>query len=126
MHMIRDPQTLHLLLDSIRQFVNEALIPRENEIAETDEIPADIVQQFQDMGLFGLTLPEAYGGLGVTMEEEVCIAFELGRSNGFEHLPTSAPIMASAPSAFCWTAPRRRNSSTCPSWPVASCSVRSA
>jgi acyl-CoA dehydrogenase len=81
MHMIRDPQTLHLLLDSIRQFVNEALIPRENEIAEADEIPADIVQQFQDMGLFGLTLPEAYGGLGVTMEEEVCIAFELGRTS---------------------------------------------
>ena len=79
--MIRDPQTLHLLLDSIRQFVNEALIPRENEIAEADEIPADIVQQFQDMGLFGLTLPEAYGGLGVTMEEEVCIAFELGRTS---------------------------------------------
>ncbi len=79
--MIRDPQTLHLLLDSIRQFVNEALIPRENEVAQTDEIPADIVQQFQDMGLFGLTLPEAYGGLGVTMEEEVNIAFELGRTS---------------------------------------------
>ena len=79
--MIRDPQTLDLLLDSIRQFVNEALIPRENEVAETDEIPADIVQQFQDMGLFGLTLPEAYGGLGVTMEEEVHIAFELGRTS---------------------------------------------
>lgn len=79
--MIRDSQTLHILLDSIRQFVNEALIPRENEVAETDEIPADIVQQFQDMGLFGLTLPEAYGGLGVTMEEEVHIAFELGRTS---------------------------------------------
>lgn len=79
--MIRDPQTLDLLLDSIRQFVNEALIPRENEVAETDEIPADIVQQFQDMGLFGLTLPEAYGGLGATMEEEVSIAFELGRTS---------------------------------------------
>jgi acyl-CoA dehydrogenase len=81
MYMIRDSQTLHILLDSIRQFVNEALIPRENEVAETDEIPADIVQQFQDMGLFGLTLPEAYGGLGVTMEEEVHIAFELGRTS---------------------------------------------
>ncbi|USW97551.1 acyl-CoA dehydrogenase family protein [Pseudomonas proteolytica] len=79
--MIRDSQTLHILLDSIRQFVNEALIPRENEVAETDEIPADIIQQFQDMGLFGLTLPEAYGGLGVTMEEEVHIAFELGRTS---------------------------------------------
>ncbi|AIG02078.1 acyl-CoA dehydrogenase, short chain specific [Pseudomonas fluorescens] len=79
--MIRDPQTLHILLDSIRQFVNQALIPRENEVAQCDDIPADIVQQFQDMGLFGLTLPEAYGGLGVTMEEEVSIAFELGRTS---------------------------------------------
>ncbi|MFC6301522.1 acyl-CoA dehydrogenase [Pseudomonas sp. CCM 7893] len=79
--MIRDPQTLHLLLDTLRQFVNEALIPRENELAETDDVPADIVTQFQEMGLFGLTLPEAYGGLGLTMEEEVNVAFELGRTS---------------------------------------------
>jgi acyl-CoA dehydrogenase len=81
MHMIRDTETLHILLDAIQQFVNEALIPRENEVAETDEIPADIVSQFQAMGLFGLTIPEAYGGLGLTMEEEVNIAFELGRTS---------------------------------------------
>lgn len=79
--MIRDAQTLHILVDAIAQFVDEALIPRENEVAETDEIPADIVNQFQDMGLFGLTIPEAYGGLGLTMEEEVTIAFELGRTS---------------------------------------------
>lgn len=79
--MIRDAQTLHILVDAIAQFVDEALIPRENEVAETDEIPADIVSQFQDMGLFGLTIPEAYGGLGLTMEEEVTIAFELGRTS---------------------------------------------
>lgn len=79
--MIRDAQTLHILMDAIAQFVDEALIPRENEVAETDEIPADIVSQFQDMGLFGLTIPEAYGGLGLTMEEEVTIAFELGRTS---------------------------------------------
>jgi len=81
MHMIRDPQTLHLLLETLQQFVNEALIPRENELAETDDVPADIVSQFRDMGLFGLTLPEAYGGLGLTMEEEVNVAFELGRTS---------------------------------------------
>ena len=79
--MIRDAQTLHILVDAIAQFVDEALIPRENEVAETDEIPADIVSQFQDMGLFGLTIPESYGGLGLTMEEEVTIAFELGRTS---------------------------------------------
>lgn len=79
--MIRDAQTLQILLDSLRQFVDEALIPRENEVAETDEIPADIVEQFRDMGLFGLTIPEAYDGLGLTMEEEVNVAFELGRTS---------------------------------------------
>ncbi|OIN52294.1 acyl-CoA dehydrogenase [Pseudomonas azotoformans] len=79
--MIRDAQTLHILVEAIAQFVDEALIPRENEVAETDEIPADIINQFQDMGLFGLTIPEAYGGLGLTMEEEVTIAFELGRTS---------------------------------------------
>lgn len=79
--MIRDPETLQILLDSIHQFVNQELIPREHEVAETDNIPADIVQQMKDMGLFGLTIPEEYDGLGVTMEEEVNIAFELGRTS---------------------------------------------
>ena len=79
--MIRDTETLQILLDSLRQFVSEVLIPRENEVAETDNIPADIVVQLQEMGLFGLTLPEEFGGMGVTMEEEVNIAFELGRTS---------------------------------------------
>lgn len=79
--MIRDNETLDILLDSLRQFVNEVLIPRENEVADTDTIPQDIVEQMQAMGLFGLTLPEDFGGLGVTMEEEVNIAFELGRTS---------------------------------------------
>lgn len=79
--MIRDTETLQILLDSLRQFVGEVLIPRENEVADTDTIPQDIVEQMQAMGLFGLTLPEEFGGLGVTMEEEVNIAFELGRTS---------------------------------------------
>ena len=77
--MIRDQETMQILLDSIRSFVNEELIPREEEVAETDQIPDDIVAQMRDMGMFGLTIPEEFGGLGVTMEEEVNIAFELGR-----------------------------------------------
>ena len=79
--MIRDQETMQLLLDSIRNFVQEELIPREEEVAESDEIPEDIVSQMRDMGLFGLSIPEEYGGLGVTMEEEVNIAFELGRTS---------------------------------------------
>ncbi|MBZ9557319.1 MULTISPECIES: acyl-CoA dehydrogenase family protein [Halomonadaceae] len=79
--MIRDQETMQILLDSIRSFVNEALIPREEEVAETDEIPEDIASQMRELGLFGLTIPEEFGGLGVTMEEEVNIAFELGKTS---------------------------------------------
>lgn len=79
--MIRDAETLQILLDSIHQFVEQELIPRENEVAETDSIPQDIIEQMREMGLFGLTIPEEFGGLGVTMEEEVSIAFELGRTS---------------------------------------------
>lgn len=79
--MIRDAETLQILLDSISAFVSGELIPRETEVEETDSIPADIVDQMREMGLFGLTIPEEYGGLGVTMEEEVSIAFELGRTS---------------------------------------------
>ena len=79
--MIRDPQTFEALLDSVRRFVRERLVPAENLVAETDEIPADIVQEMREMGLFGLTIPEAYGGLELTMEEEVRLLFELCKTS---------------------------------------------
>ena len=75
--MIRDPETLEALLDSVRRFVRERLVPAEEEVAEADEIPAAIVQEMRELGLFGLTIPEEYGGLGLTMEEEVRVLFEL-------------------------------------------------
>lgn len=79
--MIRDPQTFEALLDSVRRFVRERLVPAENLVAETDEIPADIVQEMREMGLFGLTIPESYGGLELTMEEEVRLLFELCKTS---------------------------------------------
>jgi len=75
--MIRDPQILDALLDSVRRFVRERLVPAENEVAETDEIPEAIVQEMRELGLFGMTIPEQYGGLELTMEEEVRVLFEL-------------------------------------------------
>ena len=72
--MIRDPESFGILLDTIERFVRERLIPREAEVAETDAIPADILADMRRMGLFGLTIPEEYGGLGLTMEEEVRVA----------------------------------------------------
>jgi acyl-CoA dehydrogenase len=79
--MIRDPETFEALLDSVRRFVRERLVPAENEVAETDEIPEAIVQEMREMGLFGLTIPESYGGLELTMEEEVRLLFELCKTS---------------------------------------------
>lgn len=76
-----DTETLTQLLDTISRFVENELIPREAEVAEADAIPDDIRQQMRDLGLFGLTIPEEYGGLGMTMTEEVEAAFVLGRAS---------------------------------------------
>ncbi|WUR11324.1 acyl-CoA dehydrogenase family protein [[Empedobacter] haloabium] len=75
--MVRDEQTLALLTESIRRFVREVLVPAETQVAESDEIPPAIVAQMRELGLFGLSIPEEYGGLALTMEEEVRVAFEL-------------------------------------------------
>jgi len=79
--MIRDQETLNVLLSNMARFVRERLIPAEDIVAETDEIPADIVAEMKAMGLFGLTIPEAYGGLEFTMEEEVLLLLELCRAS---------------------------------------------
>ncbi|WP_066272064.1 acyl-CoA dehydrogenase family protein [Hydrogenophaga palleronii] len=79
--MIQDSETLSILLSTIARFVRERLIPNEEVVAETDEIPADIVHEMKATGLFGLTIPQAYGGFELTMEEEVLAMLELGRAS---------------------------------------------
>src|SRR5690606_18724443 len=79
--MIRDQEILNMLLDSVSRFVREQLVPIEEEVAETDLIPERIVNQMRELGLFGMTIPEQYGGLNLTMEEEVRFAFEIARTS---------------------------------------------
>jgi acyl-CoA dehydrogenase len=75
-----DGETFDLLLDTIRRFVAERLRPLEGQIDRDDAVPEDVVQEMRDMGLFGLSIPEEYGGLGLSMTEEVRVALELGRT----------------------------------------------
>jgi acyl-CoA dehydrogenase len=76
-----DPETLNQLRDTVRRFVCERLVPNEALIAEEDAIPANIIAEMRALGLFGLSIPEEYGGLGLTMSEEVQVAFELGQTS---------------------------------------------
>ncbi|MDF1804214.1 acyl-CoA dehydrogenase family protein [Thalassovita sp.] len=79
--MSLDPETLSQFLDMLDRFVRERLVPNEERVADDDAIPDDLVQEIRDMGLFGLSIPEEYGGLGLTMHEEVQAAFVLGQTS---------------------------------------------
>jgi len=72
---------MNVVLDNVSRFVCERLVPNEELVAETDAIPPEIVDGMRSMGLFGLTIPEQFGGLALTMEEEVLVMFELGRTS---------------------------------------------
>jgi acyl-CoA dehydrogenase len=75
--MALDPDTFAELLESVRRFVRQRLIPAENRVAAEDAIPPEIVAEMREMGLFGLTIPEQYGGIGLNVEEEVQIVMTL-------------------------------------------------
>ncbi len=79
--MATDPETFALLLDTVRKFVAERLVPAESETAEEDRVAPALVDEMRALGLFGLSIPEEFGGLGLNMEEEILVAFELGRTS---------------------------------------------
>ena len=78
--MALDPDTFAQLTDAIRRFVDERLRPLEGQVEEQHGVPAHIVAEMREMGLFGLSIPEEFGGLGLTMSEEVRVVLELGRT----------------------------------------------
>jgi acyl-CoA dehydrogenase len=75
--MAIDTDSFELLLDTVRRFVRERLVPAENIVEETDEVPAAIMQEMKDLGLFGLSIPEEYGGIGLSMSQECRVIHEL-------------------------------------------------
>jgi acyl-CoA dehydrogenase len=69
---------LEQILDAVRQFVRNRVVPAEQQIEDDDCVPDTIRQAAKDMGLFGFAIPETYGGLGLSMLEEVRLVMELG------------------------------------------------
>src|SRR5271166_665884 len=74
-------ESLEELLAVVARFVKERLVPLEASVAESDKVPDAVIDEMKAMGLFGMSIPEEHGGLGLTMEEEVLVAFELGRTS---------------------------------------------
>jgi acyl-CoA dehydrogenase len=78
--MALDAETFDALIDTVRRFVAERLRPLEADVEANDAIPDDVTAEMKAMGLFGLSIAEDYGGLGLTMIEEAKVAIELGRT----------------------------------------------
>lgn len=72
-----DTETIEALAAAVRRFVREQLVPAEPQVEEEDRIPEPLVARLKALGLFGMTVPEEYGGLGLSMYDEARIIFEV-------------------------------------------------
>ena len=78
--MALDTESFDILLATVQRFVRERLVPAEDYLEEHDEVPPAIVEEMKELGLFGLTVPEEYGGIGLSVSQEVLVNYELGRT----------------------------------------------
>src|SRR3990170_3761923 len=67
------------ITEMVRQFVDEQIIPNAEHYDHEDEFPAPIVDQMKELGLFGVTIPEEYGGMGLDLTTYTMIVEELSR-----------------------------------------------
>lgn len=79
--MALDAETRDQFIDTLRRFVSEQLRPLEAQVAADDQVPESVIQQMRELGLFGISIPEEYGGLDLSMEDECLVVFELGRAS---------------------------------------------
>lgn len=79
--MAFDAEIRAALIEQVRRFVTEKCIPIEAEVGDNDVVPQSIVDEMKQLGLFGIAVPEEYGGLALDMETECLVAFELGNTS---------------------------------------------
>lgn len=79
--MALDADLLEQFLDQVRRLVKEKLIPNEERLVEEDDIPEAIVDDLKELGFFGLSIPEEYGGLGLCLTDEAQIMMAFCQSS---------------------------------------------
>ncbi|TNE37914.1 MAG: acyl-CoA dehydrogenase [Alphaproteobacteria bacterium] len=79
--MALDNETFALMKDAVARFVQERLVPAEDIVEETNDVPEEIIGEMRELGLFGLSIPEEYGGLGLSMLQECEIIHELCKAS---------------------------------------------
>src|ERR1700730_3778973 len=65
------------IIETVRRFVAREVVPVAPDLERDDRYPDEIVEQMRDLGLFGITIPEAYGGLGLDLLTYVGVIEEL-------------------------------------------------
>ena len=93
------------ILDAVRSFVDKEILPVATELEHRDEYPQAIVDGLKELGVFGLMIPEEFGGLGESLLTYVLVVEEIARGS-------------------CTTAPTSRRPATCPAWPPERCAAR--
>src|SRR5690625_851140 len=78
--MAIDNETFSILRSSVQRFVLERLIPAEDAVEENDAVHSEIVAELKELGMFGLTIPEEYGGIGLTMEQECLVIYDISHA----------------------------------------------
>jgi alkylation response protein AidB-like acyl-CoA dehydrogenase len=67
------------IVQTVRDFVDKEVIPVANDLEHADEYPAEIVEKMKEIGLFGIKIPEEYGGLGEPLTTYALVVIELAR-----------------------------------------------
>lgn len=80
-----DPE-VSAIVEGVRQFVRREIAPIVSKLEEQDDFPQHIVDAMAELGLFGMVIPEAYGGLDLPLEDYVAIMEELGA--GWSAMPS--------------------------------------
>jgi acyl-CoA dehydrogenase len=70
-----------VMCDRVRKFVGEELNPISLQVETSGEIPQEIVEKMRELRLFGLSIPQKYGGLGLTTLEEILVYEEMTKTN---------------------------------------------
>lgn len=79
--MAFDAETRAALIEQVRRFVTETCVPVEAQVSEEDAVPQHVVDAMKELGLFGIAVPDEFGGLDLDMETECLVAMELGQTS---------------------------------------------
>lgn len=79
--MALDTETFAQVKETVRRFVRDRLVPAEDAVEQSNEVPEDIVQEMRELGLFGISIPEEYGGIGLSMSQECEVIHELCKAS---------------------------------------------